>query len=79
MPHDRKRGLNNRARVQPETQPKRFTSRLSGGIDFNQVSDDDYYRDFAGRNELAESTNLNRKAWLNYHQDLWGAPFNAEL
>ena len=78
MPHDSKRGLNNRAALSLK-HSQTFTSKLTGGIDFNQVSDDDYYRDFAGRNELAESTNLNRKAWLNYHQDLWGAPLNVEL
>lgn len=58
---------------------QRFSDHLSGGINFTQVSDDDYYRDFYGRNEIAESTNLDRNIWLNYGNTLWGGPFSAQL
>ena len=56
-----------------------WDSRGRGGIDFNQVSDNDYYRDFYGRNDIAGNVNLNRQAWLNYDDSLWGGNFNGSI
>nr|WP_314271567.1 LPS-assembly protein LptD [uncultured Kingella sp.] len=78
MPHDSKRGRNNRTEIKIN-HSQRFGSHLSGGVSLNQVSDDDYYRDFYGRNEIAESVNLDRKLWLDYSRSLWGEPFSARF
>ena len=58
---------NNRAHLIWQHQ-QQFTPTLSGGIDYNQVSDNDYYRDFYGRDDIASNVNLNRQAWLNRAQ-----------
>ena len=52
-----------------------LTDKLSGGINFNQVSDDNYYRDFYGREDIASNVNLNRQLWLNYGDNIWGGSF----
>ena len=44
----------------------RFSRTLSGGVDFHQVSDDDYYRDFYNRTDIATNVNLNRQLWLRH-------------
>ena len=76
MPHDRRSEYNNRYRVDWRHQHQ-FTAKLSGGIDFKQVSDDDYYRDFYDRNDIATNVNLNRQIWLNYKTRLFDAPLET--
>ena len=44
-----------------------------------QVSDDDYYRDFYGREDIARNVNLDRQAWLNYSDKLLGGSFDGSL
>ncbi|WP_430472164.1 LPS-assembly protein LptD [Wielerella bovis] len=78
MPHDRERKRNNRYSVNIKHNHQ-FTNELSGGVDFNQASDDYYYQDFSGRNEIAENVNLDRKAWLNYNTLLFGETLSAQL
>ncbi|WP_431733977.1 LPS-assembly protein LptD [Kingella negevensis] len=78
MPHDKKHESNNRYLINARHN-QRFNDKLSGGIDFNQASDDDYYQDFSTRNGIAESVNLNRSAWLNYNDVVLGEPFSAQL
>ncbi|WP_425325923.1 LPS-assembly protein LptD [Neisseria shayeganii] len=56
-----------------------FSNSLSGGIDFHQVSDDDYYRDFYKRNDIATNVNLNRQAWLNHQTRLGGGRLDSYL
>lgn len=78
MPHDKKRDRNNRYQFK-WNHHQQITRHLNGGIDFNQVSDNDYYRDFYGRNDIAGNVNLNRQAWLNYDDSLWGGNFNGSI
>ncbi|WP_107929119.1 LPS-assembly protein LptD [Neisseria animaloris] len=76
MPDDKRSKHNNRYRAQWEHRHQ-FTDRLSGGIDFHQVSDDDYYRDFYNRDDIARNVNLNRQAWLNYNSRLLDGFFDG--
>ena len=78
LPHDRR--SRHRHRYEAEfAHLHRFNTDLSGGINYRQVSDDDYYRDFYGRNEIAENVHLNRSAWLDYRRDLFGQPVQMRL
>lgn len=76
MPNDRRSQHNNRyhARFQ---HVQTFSPSLSGGIDFNQVSDDDYYRDFYNRNDIATNVNLNRQLWFNHNTQLFGGALES--
>ncbi|MDO5640160.1 MAG: LPS-assembly protein LptD [Neisseria sp.] len=76
MPDDRRSEYNNRYHAKWQHQ-QQFTATLSGGVDYNQVSDDDYYRDFYGRNDIASNVNLNRQAWLNHNTRLWGGALDS--
>jgi LPS-assembly protein len=76
MPDDRRSEHNNRAHLIWQHQ-QQFTPTLSGGIDYNQVSDNDYYRDFYGRDDIASNVNLNRQAWLNHNTRLWGGTLDS--
>lgn len=78
MPDDKKSEHNNRYQFK-WNHHHRFTPKLSGGADFNTVSDNDYYRDFYGRNDIADNVNLNRQAWLNYADTYWGGHFDGSL
>lgn len=78
MPDDKKSEYNNRYQFKWQHQ-QQFTAKLSGGVDFNSVSDDDYYRDFYGRNDIASNVNLNRQAWLNYNDNYFGGRFSGSL
>lgn len=71
MPNDRKSVHNNRYQAKLDHRHQ-FTDNLRGGVEYHQVSDDDYYRDFYGREDIARNVNLNRQIWLNYDQQLWG-------
>lgn len=48
-----------------------ISASIGGGIDFHQVSDDDYYRDLMGSSTSA-TVNLNRQLWLNHNAEVWG-------
>ncbi|MDO4997944.1 MAG: LPS-assembly protein LptD [Neisseria sp.] len=76
MPHDRQRDQNNRYQVQWQHQHQ-FGKNLSAGVDFNQVSDDNYYRDFYSREDIATNVNLNRQAWLQHQTDFAGGELNS--
>ena len=78
MPDDRKSEHNNRYQFRLNHNQK-FTSKLSGGIDYNRVSDNDYYRDFYGQDDIAANVNLNRQVWLNYNDTLWGGALNGHF
>ena len=71
MPHDRRSEHNNRYQAKWQ-HAQQLGNGFSGGIDFNQVSDDDYYRDFYGRDEIASNVHLNRQIWLSHYTDLFG-------
>jgi LPS-assembly protein len=76
VPNDQKSSHKNRAEVD-FTHTQQLAKGLTGGIDYHQVSDDDYRRDFWHGD--SGSVNLNRQAWLNYQQDLWGGIFDGNL
>lgn len=76
MPNDERSEYNNRSQVMVQHQ-QTFTPSLSGGIDFNQVSDNDYYRDFYGASDIAANVNLNRQIWLNHNMNLFGGSLDS--
>ncbi|KLT72281.1 LPS biosynthesis protein [Neisseria arctica] len=76
MPADKRSEYNNRYHVRWNHQ-QQFGSALSGGISYNQVSDDDYYRDFYGRADIANNVNLNRQAWLNLNTKVLGGNLSS--
>ncbi len=76
MPDDRRSDHNNRYHANWRHQ-QQFNANLSGGIDFNQVSDNDYYRDFYDRDDIATNVNLNRQIWLNYKTRVFDAPLET--
>ncbi|MDO4434447.1 MAG: LPS-assembly protein LptD [Alysiella sp.] len=78
MPQDKRSRFNHRTEINLQHQHQ-FNNKWQGGIDYNQVSDDDYYRDFYGRNEIATNINLNRKLWLTYQNNMYGQPLHAEF
>lgn len=78
MPHDRRSPRKNRYEMKWQ-HSHQIAPNLHGGIDFNQVSDDNYYRDFYGRYDVASNVNLNRSAWLNHQKNVWGAPLNTRI
>lgn len=78
MPDDKRSEYNNRYELKLRHY-QTFNSRLTGGVEYHQVSDDDYYRDFYGRNDVAENVNLSRKLWLNYSDDKIDQSLNAYL
>lgn len=56
-----------------------LTPKISLGIDYNQVSDNYYFKDFGSRTASAENNNLNRQLWLSYNDQFFGGPFSAFL
>ncbi len=75
LPNDRASRHNNRYRFDWQHQ-HRFSAGLSGGIDFHQVSDNDYYRDLMGSGD-SNQVNLNRQLWLDYQNNLLGGRFSG--
>lgn len=78
MPNDKRSTQNNRYQAQWQHQ-HRFSKTLSGGINFNQVSDDDYYRDFYGRADIATNVNLDRSIWLDHHTRIFDGALDSRL
>lgn len=78
MPDDRRSPHNNRYHAR-WSHEHRFSDGLSAGIDFNQVSDDDYYRDFYGQDDIAANVNLNRRAWLENRRLVSGGYLDSRL
>ncbi|MBP6344553.1 MAG: LPS-assembly protein LptD [Neisseriaceae bacterium] len=76
--NDRKADESNRYSLSMQ-HDQRLASNWLFGLDYNQVSDDDYFRDFGNRLSIAENTNLNRQAWLNHYFQAWGGSGSAQL
>jgi len=55
-----------------------ITPRLSATIDYNAVSDDEYFEDLSSRVSVASRVNLLRQGRLNYSGDWWGASAMVE-
>lgn len=79
MPSDRKSQVHDHRYEVQALHQHQINENLSAGLVLHQVSDDDYYRDFHGRNDIAANVNLNRYAWLQYQKEVAGAPLNAHL
>nr|UOP04374.1 LPS-assembly protein LptD [Conchiformibius kuhniae] len=77
MPHDRRSPHKNRYELRWQ-HDHRITPQLQAGIRLHQVSDDDYYRDFYGRNEVAENVQLERQAWLAFEGSAAGGALHAK-
>lgn len=48
-----------------------FTDRLKGNIDFNYVSDDDYFQDLGGSLAVTSTAHVQRTAAIRYLGDTW--------
>lgn len=76
LPDDSKSKHKQRAKID-FVHTQNWSNGISAGIDYHQVSDDDYQRDFWGNGD--DSSNLNRSLWVNYSQQLWGGALNSNL
>ncbi|WP_047249243.1 LPS-assembly protein LptD [Chromobacterium subtsugae] len=56
-----------------------FGHGLTFGLDYNQVSDNNYFTDFGDQVAIASNVNLNREAWLNYALGWQGGGGNVTL
>ena len=77
LPDDRASRHNNRYKFDWQHRHS-FNAQISGGVDFHQVSDDDYYRDLMGTS-LDSNTHLNRQLWLSHQTDLGGGRLSNYL
>ncbi|TAK67967.1 MAG: LPS-assembly protein LptD [Betaproteobacteria bacterium] len=71
MPKDRVRNLSRFATNIQHNQ--RFSSKLSGYLNLNKVSDDNYFRDLSSRINITSQTTLPRDGMLIYHGGWWVA------
>lgn len=78
IPSDRRSQHKNRYEVQWQHNHT-FSNNFAGGIHLHHTSDDDYYRDFFGRNDIAENIHLDNKIWLTQNSNLAGGQLNTEL
>ncbi len=76
LPDDRKSTENNRYSTSIQHQ-QQLGNSVRIGVDFNQVSDDNYVRDFGSRSQVSDGANLNRQLWLNHAVDINGSPLNT--
>jgi len=56
-----------------------INARLSGQINFNRVSDDNYFRDLANEVNATSQANLLREGVLNYNRGWWEMNARAQL
>ncbi len=61
--------LDNTYRLSPHTQ---------AGMQYNEVSDDDYFRDLSNLISITSVTHLNREAWVTTQHDSWRAELRAQ-
>ncbi len=71
MPKDRVRNLSRFATNIQHNQ--RFSGKLSGYLNLNKVSDDNYFRDLSSRINITSQTTLPRDGMLIYHGGWWVA------
>jgi len=76
MSNDRIRNLGRFATTIQHTQ--RFSSQLSGYLNINKVSDDNYFRDLASRINITSQTTLPRDGMLTYNGGWWIATARAQ-
>ena len=51
---------------------------LTVGLDFNRVSDNDYFRDLSNLVKATSQSYLNREAWVTYQRDWWNADLRVQ-
>ncbi len=56
----------------------RLNAQTEAGINFNRVSDDDYFRDLSNLTSITSLTHLNREAWVTTQHSLWNAELRAQ-
>jgi LPS-assembly protein len=56
-----------------------ISARLNGEINFNRVSDDNYFRDLANEVNATSQVNLLREGMLYYNRDWWEVTARAQL
>ena len=71
MPNDRVRDINRYATIIQHHQ--RFGSNLTGYVNVNKVSDDNYFRDLSSRINITSQTTLPREGLLTYGGGWWTA------
>ncbi len=55
-----------------------ITPNLVVGLDFNRVSDNDYFRDLSNLVSATSQSYLNREAWITLQRDWWNADLRAQ-
>lgn len=75
---DKKSDQNNRYTVSAKHQ-QQLADNVYFGLDYNQVSDRNYIRDFGSREELADGSHLNREAWLSHSTNVAGAALTTRI
>jgi LPS-assembly protein len=76
MPNDRARNISRYATTIQHNQ--RFNSNLTGYININKVSDDNYFRDLSSRINITSQTTLPREGLLTYGGGWWTATARAQ-
>ena len=76
MSNDRIRNISRFATIIQHNQ--RFSSALSGYININKVSDDNYFRDLSSRINITSQTTLPRDGMLTYNGGWWIATARAQ-
>ncbi|MBI5909018.1 MAG: LPS-assembly protein LptD [Betaproteobacteria bacterium] len=76
MSNDRVRNLGRFATNIQHNQ--RFSGKLSGYLNLNKVSDDNYFRDLSSRINITSQTTLPRDGMLTYHGGWWVATARAQ-
>jgi LPS-assembly protein len=51
---------------------------LTVGLDFNRVSDNDYFRDLSNLVKATSQSYLNREAWVTYQREWWNADLRVQ-
>jgi LPS-assembly protein len=76
MRNDRLRQIDRFATTIQHSQ--KFSSNLSGYLNINKVSDDNYFRDLSSRINITSQTTLPRDGMLNYNGGWWTASARAQ-
>lgn len=76
LSNDRVRNINRFATTLVHNQ--RFSSNLTGYLNINKVSDDNYFRDLSSRINATSQTTLPRDGMLNYDGGWWTATARAQ-
>lgn len=76
LPHDNAAGRSRWGAFLKHQQT--ITPELSVGMDFNRVSDNDYFRDLSNLVAATSQSYLNREFWATYQQSWWSADLRTQ-